>query len=37
MGRKASNSSGCSCRIRSTLVREFLAEFLGKVKDSLPG
>ena len=28
MGRKQS-SGACSCRIRSTLVREFLAEFLG--------
>lgn len=28
MGRKP-NGSGCSCRIRSTIIREFLAEFLG--------
>ena len=31
MGRK--QSSGCSCRIKSTLVREFLAEFLGGSQD----
>ena len=33
MGRKASGGGGgCSCRIRSTIVREFLAEFLGLTK-----
>ena len=31
MGRKQSGGGGCSCRIRSTMVREFLAEFLGNI------